>query len=84
MPPALNPPNGPPAVGCAPVEAEITPHVDELEREAILIALERADERSGRRNAWHEAGLDEATAAEDAGEPQPAARPRSTPGATRA
>ncbi len=67
------------------MDAEITPQADELEREAILTALERAGERSDHRNAWHEAGLDEATAAaEDDGAPQPAARPRSTPGAARA
>ena len=66
------------------MEAEITPQADELERRAILTALERAGELSGRRSAWHEAGLDEATAAEDDGAPQPAARPRSAPGAARA
>ncbi|MBI4172925.1 MAG: hypothetical protein HY511_09185 [Actinobacteria bacterium] len=69
------------------MDAEITPQAGELEREAILTALERtgAGAGSGHRNAWHEAGLDEATAAaEDGGAPQPAARPRSTPGATRA
>ena len=67
------------------MEADITPQADELEREAILTALERAGAGSGHRSAWHEAGLDEATAAAEDGEtPQPAARPRSTPGATRA
>lgn len=67
------------------MDAEINPKPDELEREAILTALERAGAGSGRRSAWHEAGLDEATAAaEDGGASQPAARPRNTPGATRA
>ena len=67
------------------MDAEITPQADELEREAILTALERTGAGTGHRSAWHEAGLDEATAAaEDGGAPQPAARPRSTPGATRA
>jgi len=67
------------------VDAEITPQADGLERQAILTALERIGAGSGHRSAWHEAGLDEATAAaEDGGAPQPAARPRSTPGATRA
>ena len=67
------------------MEAEITPQADELEREAILTALERAGDGSAQRSAWREAGLDEATAAVEDGEaPQPAPRPRSTPGATRA
>ena len=67
------------------MDAEITPLADELERQAILIALERTGASSGHRSAWCEAGLDEATeAGEDGGAPQPAARPRSTPGATRA
>jgi len=67
------------------VDAEITPQADGLERQAILTALERIGAGSGHRSAWHEAGLDEATAAaEDGGAPQPAARPRNTPGATRA
>ena len=67
------------------MDAEITPQADELEREAILTALERTGAGTGHRSAWHEAGLDEATAAaEDGGAPQPADRPRSTPGATRA
>ncbi len=67
------------------MDAEIKPRADELEREAILTAVERAGAGSGYRSAWREAGLDEATAAgEDGGAPQPAARPRSAPGATRA
>ena len=67
------------------MDAEIKPRADELEREAILTAVERAGACSGHRSAWREAGLGEATAAgEDSGMPQPAARPRSTPGATRA
>ncbi len=67
------------------MEAEITPQADELEREAILTALERAGAGSGHGRAWRDAGLDEATVeADDGGAPQPAARPRSTPGATRA
>ena len=67
------------------MDAEITPQADGLERQAILTALERIGAGSGHRSAWHEAGLDEATAAaEDGGAPQPAARPRNTPGATRA
>ena len=67
------------------MDAKITPQADDLERQAILTALERAGGGSGHRSAWHEAGLDEASAAgEDGGAPQPAARPRSTLGATRA
>ncbi len=67
------------------MDAEIKPKADELEREAILNAVERAGAGSGHRSAWRDAGLEEATAAgEDSGVPQPAARPRSTPGATRA
>ena len=67
------------------MDAEIRPQAGELERQAILTALERAGAGSGRRSAWREAGLDEATAAaEDGRAPQPVARLRSTPGAARA
>lgn len=67
------------------MDAEISPGADELERTAILTAIERATAGSAHVSAWREAGLDEATAAGENGEPaQPAARPRSTPGAPRA
>ncbi len=67
------------------MDAEISPGADELERKAILTAIERTTAGSVHVSAWREAGLDEATAAGENGEPaQPATRPRSTPGAPRA
>lgn len=69
------------------MDAEITPEAGELERAAILAALERAAQDGaapGSRSAWREAGLEEATGAGDDDGGAQTLRPRSARGATRA
>jgi hypothetical protein len=68
------------------MEVEVTPPLEQDERHALLVALERAEvhERAGEayRRAWRVAGLREGV--DDEAEVSYAFSPRSTRGATRA
>jgi len=64
---------------------EIKPEPSSAERTAIERALARTLDAAPRlRSAWREAGVRENTEPEPSGEDQAAARPRKSPGATRA
>ena len=67
------------------MKLEIKPEPSPAERKAIERALARMLEAAVRlRSAWHDTGVRENTEPEPSGEDQAAARPRKSPGATRA
>jgi hypothetical protein len=68
------------------MEPEITPAADELEREAILVALERSRDGDAPAygSAWREAALHEANGLDEDEAVPHTGRPRSARGATRA
>lgn len=68
------------------MDLEIAPAADELEREAILAALERSRDGAAPAggSAWREAALHEANGYDDEDAAPHTGRPRSAPGATRA